>query len=187
MTQSPYPDASTPGQGLQDAPGYQGQGIPQAPPVPAGYGYGIPPQMAVPQGMYFEPNSGLLLPEGVQLAGVGRRIGAYFLSIVLSIVTLGIGYLIWGLIAWGKGTSPAFQVLGMRCWKPADNRVAGWGTMALRDIVGGIAQGILSFVSLIASFVLFLSGKRHQSIPDLVASTVVVYDPNKVLDAGQQR
>lgn len=183
MTQSPYPDATAPEQGPQDAPGYQG--IPQAPPVPAAYGYGIQQPMVAPQGMYFEPNSGLLLPEGVQLATVGRRIGAYFLSLVLVFVTLGIGYFIWGAIAWAKGTSPAFQVLGMRCWKPADNRVAGWGTMALRDIVGGFAQGLLSILSLIASFVLFLTGKRHQSIPDLVASTVVVYDPNKVLDAQQ--
>jgi len=51
--------------------------------------------MATPQGMYYEPNSGLMLPQGVQLAGVGQRIGAYFLSLVLGVVTLGIGYLIW--------------------------------------------------------------------------------------------
>ena len=183
MTESPYPDAPTPNQGPQDVPGYQG--IPQAPPVPAGYGYGTQQPVAVPQGMYYDPNSELTLPVGVQLAPVGRRIGAYFLSIILAIVTLGIGYLIWGLIAWGKGTSPAFQVLGMRCWKPAENRVATWGTMALRNIVGGIAQGILSFISLIISFVLFVSGKKHQSIPDLVGGTVVVFDPNKVLDPAQ--
>ena len=184
MTQPPFPDPSTPGQGPQDVPGYQG--YPQAPPIPAGYGYGSQYPMATPQGMYYEPNSGLLLPEGVQLASVGRRIGAYFLSIVLIIVTLGIGYLIWGLIAWSKGRGPAMQVLGLRCWKPADGRVAGWGTMALRDIVGGISQGILSIITAIISFVLFLTGNKHQSIPDLVASTVVIYDPNKVLD-NQQR
>lgn len=181
MTQSSYPDASAPGQSPQDAPGYQG--IPQAPPVPDAYGYGT---MVTPQGMYHDPKSGLMLPEGVQLAGVGRRIGAYFLSLVLGVVTLGIGYIIWGLIAWGKGRSPALQVLGMRCWKPGNGRTASWGTMALRDIVGSIAQGLLSVITLIASFVLFLCGKEHKSIPDLVAGTVVVYDPNKVLDSWQR-
>jgi uncharacterized RDD family membrane protein YckC len=184
MTQSPYPDASSVGGGPQDVPG--AQGLPQAPPVPAAYGYGSQQPMAVPAGMYYEPNSGLVLPEGVQLASVGRRIGAYFLSILLAFVTLGIGYVIWGLIAWGKGRGPAQQLLGMSCWQPAEGRVAGWGGMALRNIVGGIAQGILSFITAIASFVLFLSGKKHQSIPDLVASTVVVYDPNKVLDRWQR-
>jgi hypothetical protein len=184
MTQSPYPDPTTPGQGQQDLPNYQG--IPQAPPVPAGYGYGTQQPMVAPQGMYYDPNTELTLPDGVQLASVGRRIGAYFLSLLLAVVTLGIGYLVWGLIAWGKGRGPAFQVLGLRCWKPAEGRVATWGTMALRDIVGGIAQGILSFITAIVSFVLFLTGKQHKSLLDLVGSTVVVYDPNKVLDNWQR-
>jgi hypothetical protein len=136
--------------------------------------------------MYFDPKSELLLPEGVQLASVGRRIGAYFLALVLAVVTLGIGYVIWGLIAWSKGRSPALQVLGMRCWKPAENKVASWGVMALRDIVGSIAQGFLGLITGLASFILFLTGKQHKSLPDLVASTVVVYDPNKVLDNWQR-
>jgi uncharacterized RDD family membrane protein YckC len=184
MTQSPYQDPSALGEGPQDTPGFQG--LPQAPPVPAAYGYGAQQPMAVPQGMYYDPNAELLLPEGVVLASVGRRIGAYFLSLLLAVVTLGIGYLIWGLISWSKGRGPAQQVLGMRCWRPADGRVAGWGPMALRNIVGGIAQGLLSAISAIVSFVLFLSGKKHQSIPDLVGGTVVVYDPNKVLDNWQR-
>ena len=41
--------------------------------------------------MYFDPASGVLLPEGVVLASVGRRIGAWFLAIPLVIVTLFIG------------------------------------------------------------------------------------------------
>ena len=181
MSQMPYPGGPTPNQGPQDAP-YQG--IPQAPPVPAAYGYGTQQPMAVP-GTYFDPNTGLALPEGVELASVGRRIGAFFLSILLSVVTLGIGYIIWGLIAWSKGRGPTQQVLGMRCWSPANNRTAGWGTMALRDIVGFIVQQILSPITPIVSFVLFLATKKHQSLPDLIGSTVVVYDPNHVLDNWQ--
>jgi RDD family len=182
MTQTPYPDAPTPNQGPQDVPAYQG--MPQAPPVPAAYGYGTQPMVA-PQGMYYEPNTGLFLPEGVQLASVGRRIGAFFLSILLSVVTLGIGYIIWGLIAWSKGRGPTQQVLGMRCWRPADNRVAGWPAMALRNIVGYIAQSILGFITALVSFILFLSGKKHQSLLDLVGGTVVLYDPNNILDNWQ--
>jgi uncharacterized RDD family membrane protein YckC len=123
----------------------------------------------------------IVLPAGVELASHGRRIGAYFLSILLAIVTLGIGYLIWGLIVWGKGTSPALQVLGMKVYRPQDQKVATWGTMALRDIVGGIVQGILSVITLLVSFILFLTRPDRRTIADLIASTVVVYDPNKVL------
>lgn len=127
------------------------------------------------------PVSGLTFPPGVELASHGRRIGAYFLAIPLMIVTLGIGYLIWGLIVWGKGTSPALQVLGMKVYRPEQRQVGTFGTMALRNIVGGIAQGILSIITGLVSFVLFLTRPDRKSLPDLIASTVVVHDPNKVL------
>ncbi len=163
--------------GQQPNPGYT-----PAPPVPAAYGYGQGqyPAVAVPQGMYYDQLSGLTLPEGTELASVGRRIGAYFLSIPLWIVTLGIGYIIWGLIAWGNGQTPALQVLGMRAWRPQENRVAGWWNMALREVIGRICDNILG-ITAIVSFVLFLTGQRRQSIHDYVGGTVVLYDQNKVL------
>jgi uncharacterized RDD family membrane protein YckC len=161
-------------------PGY----LPPAPPVPAGYGYGQPGGMVVPPGMYFDQASGLMLPQGVELASSGRRIGAYFLAIPLAIVTLGIGYLIWGLIVWANGQTPALQVLGMRCWRPDDGRVPGFWWMALREVVGRIAEGILSFITLLISLILMLTRPDRRSLHDLIAGTVVLYDPNKVL-AGQ--
>lgn len=139
------------------------------------------PAYQVPEGFYVDPANNLLLPNGVALASHGRRIGAYFLAIPLMIVTLGIGYLIWGLIVWGKGTSPALQVLGMRVYRPEQHKVAGFGIMALRNIVGGIVQGILSIITLLVSFILFLSRPDRRTLPDLIASTVVLHDPNKVL------
>jgi uncharacterized RDD family membrane protein YckC len=140
------------------------------------------PGVAVVPGLYFDPASGLNLPQGTQLASAGRRIGAFFLAIPLSIVTLGIGYLIWGLIVWGRGQTPALQVLGMRCWRPENGRVANWGWMALREIVGRIAENILSIITEVVSLILFLSTKERRSLHDMVAGTVVLYDPDKVLD-----
>jgi uncharacterized RDD family membrane protein YckC len=140
--------------------------------------------MMVPPGMYFDQASGLLLPQGVELATSGRRIGAYFLAIPLFIVTLGIGYAIWGLIAWANGQTPALQVLGMRCWRPEDGRVAGFWWMALREIVGRLVDGILGFITGLVSFIFMLTRPDRRAIHDLVAGTVVLYDPNKVL-AGQ--
>jgi uncharacterized RDD family membrane protein YckC len=139
------------------------------------------PAQAVPSGMYFDQESGLVLPEGVQLASVGRRIGAYFLAIPLAIVTLGIGYVVWGLIVWGRGQTPALQVLGMRCWRPETGRVATWWWMALREIVGRIADGILSVITAVLSFVLMVTGKERKALHDYVAGTVVLHDPNKVI------
>jgi uncharacterized RDD family membrane protein YckC len=144
--------------------------------VQPSYGYAAPPP-----GMHFDQMSGLVLPDGTELATVGRRIGAFFLSIPLSIVTLGIGYAIWGLIVWGRGQTPALQVLGMRCWRPETGRVATWGWMALREIVGRFVEGILSFITLLLSLILMITSKDHKSLHDLIAGTVVLRDPNNVL------
>ena len=155
--------------------------LPPAPPLTEQYGYGQPGTAVVTPGFYIDPASGLQIPDGTQLASVGRRIGAWFLAIPLAVVTLGIGYIIWGLIVWGSGTTPALQVLGMRCWRPEDGRVPGWWWMALREVVGRLAEGILSLITLITSFVLMVATKERKSLHDLIAGTVVLHDPDKVL------
>jgi uncharacterized RDD family membrane protein YckC len=147
----------------------------------ANYRYPQSVGVASQPGTFVDPRSGLVLPEGVQLATAGRRIGAFFLAIPLSIVTLGIGYFIWGVVIWGRGQTPALQVLGMRCWRPETGRVAGWGWMALREVVGRIAESILSIITLLLSFILMMSGKERKSLHDHIAGTVVVYDPEKRL------
>ena len=186
MTESPDPfspgagpEATQPpaGPSLPQAP----PAFPQAPPVPAGYGYGQYAEELVPVGMFLNEESGLLLPQGIQLASVGRRVGAFFLTIPLVIVTLGIGYIIWGVNAWGNGQTPALQVVGMRCWRPDARRVPGWWRMALREVVGFIAEGLLGFITLLLSFVLMVTSHERKALHDYVAGTVVVLDPIKVL------
>jgi RDD family len=147
------------------------------PPVPV-WGYGYP---YVPQGMYLDPVSGVVFPDGVVLASHGRRIGSWFLSFALFVVTLGIGYVIWGLIVWARGTSPAFQVLGMRAWRPSYNDVAGWWTMALRNVVGYLVEGLFLGILSLVSFIMFLVNRDNKSLRDTIASTVIVHDPSRVL------
>ena len=145
---------------------------------PTGYGqYGGQPG---PAGMYLDQQSGLMLPQGTTLANPGRRIGAFFLTIPLVIITLGIGYIIWGLIVWARGQTPALQVLGMRCFRPETNRVAGFWWMALRETIGRLAEGLF-FVTELISFIFMLTRPDRKTIHDLVAGTVVLRDPDKVL------
>lgn len=139
---------------------------------PAASDYGTAPVPGVPP-----------LPAGVTLAPVGRRIGAYFLSALLAVVTLGIGYVIWGLIVWGRGTTPALSVLKMRCLKVDTGQNATFGTMAVREIVGRILEGILGVITGAVSLILFLTRPDRRSLHDLVGGTVVVYDPQRRLDA----
>ncbi len=157
------------------------QAYPQAPLVPVG-AYGMPgmaPGAPVPPGFYYDQLSGLIMPEGTTLASVGRRIGAFFLGMLLSIVTLGIGYIIWGAISWAKGQTPAQMCLGLQTWRPQERINASWGTMFLRGLAY-VVLGWIPFAQLI-SFILFLSGKEHRTLHDSVASTIVLHDPNKVL------
>jgi uncharacterized RDD family membrane protein YckC len=135
----------------------------------------------VPQGSYLDEASGLLIPKGVTLAPVSRRVGAWFLAIPLAIVTLVIGYIIWGLIIWGRAQSPTYQVLGMRCWRPDNQRVATWWWMALREIVGRFVEGLLGVITLLISFILMLTTRERKCLHDHIAGTVVFRDPNKVL------
>jgi uncharacterized RDD family membrane protein YckC len=181
----PQPGMPPPQQGMPQpgmAPPQAGY-YPPAPPVPvAAYGQ---PNVAMLPGMYYDQASGLQLPDQTELASVGRRIGAYFLAIPLIIVTLGIGYLIWGLIVWGRGQTPALQVLGCRCWRTETNRIADWGWMALREVVGGIIEGIW-IVGLI-SFIFMCARPDRRSIHDMIAGTIVLHDPNKVLNPAPQQ
>jgi uncharacterized RDD family membrane protein YckC len=140
-----------------------------------------PPTAPDAMGLIYDPASDLHLPEGTELASHGRRVGAYFLAIPLSIVTLFIGYIIWGLIVWGRGTTPALQVLGMRCYLPNEGRVPGFGKMTVREVVGRfLIESIIGLVGVISFFV-FLTNKRRQPFHDMVAGTVVLYDPHKRL------
>jgi uncharacterized RDD family membrane protein YckC len=182
-----YQQQPTAGQGYQQpqyGQAYQqqpaGQAYPQAAMVPAG-AYGAPgmaPAVQIPPGFYYDQLSGLVLPDGTALAPVGRRIGAYFLGALLSVVTLGIGYLIWGAISWSNGQSPVQQVLSLQVWKPQERVNATWGTMFLRGLAYYFCM--IPIVNLV-SFFLFVSGREHRALHDSIASVVVLHDPNKVL------
>jgi hypothetical protein len=193
----PQQPPTTPPQGPPKGGSYPQGGYPAAPPPtypgqPGGYG-AIPPApptplagydqpREVPAGMYYDRSTELVLPNGTQLASHARRIGAWFLSIALFIVTLGIGYIIWGLIVWSGGQTPTYQLLGMRCWRPETNRVASWGWMALREVVGRFVESLFGIIA-VASFIMFLVLKQRRTIHDYIGGTIVVHDPNKVLAA----
>jgi uncharacterized RDD family membrane protein YckC len=164
-------------------PEYQppaGQAYPQGGMMPAP-GYVMPgmPVMPTPPGMYYDAASGLTLPNGTQLASPGLRIGAYFLAGLLWIITLFIGYAIWGLITWGDGRTPTQQVLGMRCWKPQTGTNATWGTMFLR----GLSMAVIDEIAFggLVSFVMFLVNRDRRTLYDHISGVVVLHDPNKVL------
>ncbi len=109
--------------------------------IKVGYEQFIPPR--VPPGMWFDPDTWLILPQGVRPASKGRVAASYALAIGLFIATLGLGYLIWAAVAWGQGQTPAQRLLGLRCWRRDTGRVAGRKHLALRQVTGLFLNGEL--------------------------------------------
>jgi uncharacterized RDD family membrane protein YckC len=163
--------------GAYQQPGYQAPGAIQPYQQPGGY----PGQGAQP-GLYLDPATGLTIPQGTEVAPIGRRVGAYFLAALFGLLCgtliFGIAYLIWGLIAWGSGQTPVQQCLGLRCWNPQTQTTATWGTMFLRWLSFIIYA--VPFVGIIAFFV-WLNSPDRRTFHDKMAGIVVLSDPNKVL------
>ncbi len=112
-----------------------------------------------------------------QLSSKGKRFGALILEILLVIVTLFIGWIVWSVVLWGKGQTPAKSLMKMRVLKLDQGRAANIGEMALREVVGKWVLGFLPFYGLIDGIVV-LADEKAQGLHDKIAGTVVIDDPN---------
>jgi uncharacterized RDD family membrane protein YckC len=123
------------------------------------------------------------LPEPIVLSSPWRRLGGYLLDSVLVICTLVIGWLVWSIVVWGRGQSPAKQILGMRVIRDDSLQAAGrWGMFGR-----GLAKWLIGFVAgaTLIGYVLFfwlLWDKDRQELWDKMCSTVVVDDHQGLLD-----
>ena len=78
----------------------------------------------------------LPLPPGIMLTSKGKRFGAALLEGLLAVVTLVIGWIIWSVIIWERGQTPAKSILGMRVVRLTTGRAANRAEMAMRELVG---------------------------------------------------
>jgi uncharacterized RDD family membrane protein YckC len=135
------------------------------PPAPAAAGFGAP---------------GVAGPgQPLQLSSSGKRLGAALLDGLLMIVTLWIGWIVWWVILWKKGQSPAKSLLGMRVVMLNEQRPAGMSEMAMRELVGKVLLGVIPLYSFVAALFVPIDDNR-QGLWDKIAGTTVVEDPNNV-------
>ena len=129
--------------------------------------------------MYFDPVSALNLPDGTELAPIGRRIGSWFLATPLAIVTLD-GYVIRRLIVGPRDDAHAAGAGHADLVSPdgAQRRLLADGAA---EIVGGIATGILNLITELLSFVLMVTGRARKCLADHIASTMILRDPDNRL------
>ena len=115
-----------------------------------------------------------------RLASPAARLGSVLLDLVLVVVTLGVGWLVWSVVVWGRATTPGKSLLGQRVVHAATGRDASWGRMAVRQVlVGGVVSWALSTITLGLWFVadaLLVFGRGHRRLTDRLAGTQVVLD-----------
>jgi uncharacterized RDD family membrane protein YckC len=103
----------------------------------------------------------------------GGRFGAFLLDRLLCMVTLGIGYLVWALITWADGQTPAKRLLGHVVVDATTGVPLDWGRMALRQFV---IQGLLGWVTFGIYFwvdSLMIFGEGQRTLHDRMANSVV--------------
>lgn len=121
------------------------------------------------------------LPAGVFLSSPGKKLGAYFLDIILATVTLGIGWLVWAAIVAAKGQTPGRMLLKMRVVSVRDGRPLTWGSMVfLHGMVGGFVTGMAWTFTLGVLAFMPLWDRNNQTVADKVASSLVVDDATGV-------
>jgi|GEM_PF-2828807 len=134
----------------------------------------------------------------VPVAPASWRLGGLLLDAVLVVCTVGVGWLVWWILAWEHGSSPAKAVLHTRVVRTGTRELPGFARMALREAVGkGVAGGALAaglyllggdsrlgpylvalslawFAMVIASALL---DPHRRALWDAFAGTIVVLDP----------
>ena len=112
------------------------------------------------------------------LSSAGARLGSYLLESVLVFVTLGIGWLIWSFIVWGKGTTPGHQILKQYIVNEKTGETFSWGRMAVRELlVKGLLCGVLAAFTFGVFFLvdsLMVTRDDRKSIHDRISGSLVV-------------
>jgi uncharacterized RDD family membrane protein YckC len=112
-----------------------------------------------------------------RLVSAGGRFGAFLLDVLLCCVTLGIGYLIWSLVTWSDGQTPAKKLLGHVVVDANTGVPFDWGRMALREfVIEGLLGGALNTISFGVYFwvdSLMILGAGQRTLHDRMANSVV--------------
>jgi len=118
---------------------------------------------------------------GFRYASFQHRLGAIALDTVLSVLTLGIGWLIWSFIVWGEGQTPAKKILKLRTRHFETGAVATWGHMAVREllipitvvIAANLTAGIAAVAWIVIEIVFYFT-KNNRTLRDIWVKTVVI-------------
>ena len=119
----------------------------------------------------------------MRYASFQHRLGAAALDTVLLFVTFGIGWLVWSLILWNEGLTPAKKILKLRTYSFESGTVATWGHMSVREFLIPVTVSIVSYIpyigwaisiAYIVLEIVFYFTKGQRSFTDHWAKTAVI-------------
>ncbi len=117
----------------------------------------------------------------LRYASFQHRLGAYVLDCTLAVLTLGIGWVIWSMIVWGEGQTPAKKILKMRTINATNGQAASWGHMGLREFlvpmtvyIATVVTSGLAIFAWITIEIVFYFTKQQRTLRDLWVKTAVV-------------
>jgi uncharacterized RDD family membrane protein YckC len=160
---SPVPAAYDPAWAGQPSAALQ----PYSPPYPAAY-----------QQPHQQPYPMPAAQRGATVSEAGR-LGASLLDGVLIFVTAGIGWMIWSLVSWSTGQSPAKQLLGHVVADAGTGAAFSWGRMFVREfLIRGVLFLLLNLVTLglfglVDACMVFRAD--HRTLHDTMAGSIVRY------------
>jgi uncharacterized RDD family membrane protein YckC len=114
-------------------------------------------------------------------ASFQHRLASYVLDATLAVLTLGIGWLIWSMIVWGDGQTPAKKILKIRVRHFETGAIATWGHMAVREllipltviIASNLTGGLAAIVWVVLEIVFYYT-KNNRTLRDLWVKTAVI-------------
>lgn len=104
-------------------------------------------------------------------ASIGQRVGAAALELLLFGACLGVGWLLWWIVLWDNGQTPAKAALKLRVVRASDGYIPPTGRMAAHEL---LAKGLLPLA--LVSGAVALVDHDHRSLWDRVTGTVVIRD-----------
>lgn len=143
----------------------------------------------IPPPPSFDPTGGHSSSGPVTPVENGTRLAAAILEVLLVLVTCGIGWLIWSVILWKNGETPAKKIMNLRVVDAATGAPASMQQMVMRELVGKMSIGVIgdfllrsvlgdasvnvgALVYLVSGIMILVNSSR-QGIWDYIAKTTV--------------
>lgn len=131
---------------------------------------------------------------GLPGASFGIRIKALLLTVALVVATLGVGWLVWSVLEWRRGSTASFRLTGLRVVRHADGSPVGLGRSVVRNAVLCTVLLVPTVIACVVIAFAFVMGasppndlfRKPRNAPwDRLSGTMVVQERRRSFSRGK--